>query len=274
MLGGLSGSAATSWLIKKLKYTTVDLIVIAIFIFLLSLLVVLLLNKLELIRTIFKESEKVINTNELFKKLFSNPYVRWVAYILIAAQLIEPLVEYQLMSMVELNFTVLDDRTKYVSDIFAYVSFFGISINMIILPIVHRIAGLSAGLMLQPLLIGAGAIFFFIFQNLKAVSALKIIDRGLAYSSGRASREILFIPFDATEIYKIKAWIDIYGYRFFRIFGSFILLLFTKWFIIADPKLFLSLLILFICFVWLMIIMKIKLYIKKEVSNRSEVINL
>ncbi len=259
MLGALFGSAATSRLIETFGLSTLDLIIAAILIFIIALLLVTVLFKARLIQSAeWKHDNKGFNFKEIFNQLTGSRYLRLLAGLLLAAQLIEPIVEFQFMSLVESEISSLEDRTKYVSEVFAYVSIFGLLVNLVILPLVHTYIGLAAGLLLQPLLIGLFSFIFLFWQALFSVSMLKIVDRGLSYSSGRASRELLYIRYDTQMIYNLKAWIDIYGYRLFRILGSLLILLITNVFSKSVSVIIFSFLSLLIITAWARIVKIIK----------------
>lgn len=262
LLGGLAASTAASKLIELFSFTPLDLIVISIGIFLLSMCIVLLMNKKGyVVRTEVDSKVKSMDFAEIYRSLVKSSYLRWITCLLLAAQLIEPLVEYQFMAAVQSEIVSLSDRTKYVSDIFAYTSLFGLFINLAFVPLVHTVGGLAAGLLLQPILIGLTTLTYFFWQSLLSVSLLKILDRGLAYSSGRASRELLYIPFDSTSIFKLKAWIDVYGYRLFKIFGSLLLLIVTRWASFFTSTGIITAAILLIVFIWVKVIIRIKSYV-------------
>jgi AAA family ATP:ADP antiporter len=86
----------------------------------------------------------------------------------------------------------------------------------------------------------------------------KISDRGLSYSINRASKELLYVPIDSVLIYQAKAWIDMFGYRLFKIFGSVLILIFTQWlpFAIGVPQL--SWFTVAICLVWVLLVLAIR----------------
>jgi AAA family ATP:ADP antiporter len=261
--GGLSGGVFGGWagshLIEHWNFRPLDLIDVSNVFFILSLpLIMFLFKKDYTAQPSAEEKPESAKFTEIYSNILKSPYVRWVACLLFAAQLIEPLVEYQFMSFVELNVASLAHRTQYVSEIFAYTSCFGILVNLAIVPLLHYFGGVSGGLLLQPILISAGSAAFLFLQSLTSISVLKIIDRGLAYSSGRASRELLYIPFERTAIYKIKAWIDVYGYRFFRIFGSLLLIIVTKWIPVFNPVITSGIMVLIISFLWLSFVINIK----------------
>jgi AAA family ATP:ADP antiporter len=87
--------------------------------------------------------------------------------------------------------------------------------------------------------------------TLTSGAALKIADRGLSYSINRASKELLYVPIDPLLIYRAKAWIDMFGYRLFRVLGSVLILLLTQWLPWTVSPIQLGWLVLVLCTLWL-----------------------
>ena len=103
-----------------------------------------------------------------------------------------------------------------------------IAINLGITPVVHRYLGVIAGLVAQPLALCIFSFGFWLQPTLLAASILKVADRGLSYSMNRASKELLYVPVDPVLTYQAKAWIDMFGYRLFKVAGSLVILLLTR----------------------------------------------
>ena len=59
------------------------------------------------------------------------------------------------------------------------------------------------------------------------------------------------MPLDSVLLYQAKAWIDMFGYRLFKVAGSVVILLFTQWlpFQVSVPQL--SWLTVSICAIWI-----------------------
>ena len=110
----------------------------------------------------------------------------------------------------------------------------------------------------QPLMISLFSWCFSLHSTLFFGGAAKISDRGLSYSINRASKELLYTLVDSILIYQAKAWIDMFGYRLFKVAGSFLILLFTQWlpFTVSVPQL--SWLTAFICLIWIGLIVVLR----------------
>jgi len=121
-------------------------------------------------------------------------------------------------------------------------------------PIIHRYLGLFAGLLVQPLMLAVCSFGFYVQSTLVVAAVMKISDRGLSYSINRASKEQLYIPLDPVLIYQAKAWIDMLGYRVFKVLGSGLILLATQWLPVRLDVGELSFLTFGICAIWMMTI--------------------
>ena len=99
---------------------------------------------------------------------------------------------------------------------------------------------------------------FFFQATLFFAGATKISDRAMSYSINRASKELLYVPVDSVLIYQAKAWIDMFGYRLFKVAGSVLILLFTQWlpFTVSLPQL--SWFTISISVIWIILIMMLR----------------
>jgi AAA family ATP:ADP antiporter len=154
------------------------------------------------------------------KAVLGNRYLVLIALVVCLSQLAEPVVEFQFLRAIDAAYPEVDRRTQFIADFFTVMGFVAIGINFLVTPLVHRLLGTIAGLAAQPLTL-AGATFAFAAQpGLITAAAMKIADRGLSYSINRASKELLFIPVDPALTFQAKAWIDMLGYRMFKVLGS------------------------------------------------------
>jgi len=125
----------------------------------------------------------------------------------------------------------------------------------VITPLVTRFLGTIAGLLAQPVMMGLCSWGFLLHPTLFFSGATKISDRALSYSINRASKELLYVPVDPVLIYQAKAWIDMFGYRTFKIVGSVLILLMTQWLPVTMSVNELSWFTIVICGLWVMFVM-------------------
>jgi len=257
LLGGVIGGGAAALLLKYTPLQTPDLLLVAAGTILLILLLTWVMGRLGIYREVENRGHPT-RFKGGWRVLQQNRYLLLIAGILLLAQLVDPIVEYQFLKTVEAQFTELEARTTFLSAFFGVLGMVSIAVNLGLTPLVHRYLGVIAGLAVQPLALSICSLGFLARPTLLFGVAAKISDRGLSYSINRASKELLYVPIDSVLIYQAKAWIDMFGYRLFKIFGSFVILAFTQWLPIAISVPQLSWFTVGICLLWIVLIAAIR----------------
>ncbi len=259
LVGGVAGGWVSAMLIKHTPLQTPDLLLTAAGIIGTIFALTWLMGRVG----IYCEVEHVVRPHQKasggWRILGHSRYLLLIAAILLLAQLASPLVEYQFLNTVESAYPDREARTAFLSLFFSVLGILSIGVNLGITPLVHRYLGAIAGLLVQPLMIFIFSWCFFLQSTLFFSSATKISDRALSYSINRASKELLYVPVDSVLIYQAKAWIDMFGYRLFKVTGSVVILLFTQWlpFKVSVPQL--SWFTISICAIWISIIFVLRL---------------
>ncbi len=258
LIGGVTGGWVAAMLIKHTPLQTPDLLLTAAAIIAIIFVLTWFMGR----AGIFCEVDHVVRIIEPssggWRILRHSRYLLLIASILLLAQLASPLVEYQFLNSVEASYPEREARTAFLSLFFAALGAVSIAVNMGITPLVHRALGAIAGLLVQPLMIWIFSWCFFFQSTLFFAGATKISDRAMSYSINRASKELLYVPVDSVLIYQAKAWIDMFGYRLFKVAGSVLILLFTQWlpFTVSLPQL--SWFTVSICVIWIILIMVLR----------------
>lgn len=254
LLGGVAGGSASSALITQVQLETIDLLLVAAGTIGLLMLLTVLMGRLGL----YQEHAGVRDNGDGdsgqgdWRAILRHRYLFLIAAILLLAQIVEPLVEYQFMKVVEASIAGREERTAYLGAFFSVMSAVAIGINLLITPLVHRWLGALGGLFAQPLAVIAGSFWYMTQATLQAGAFLKIADRGLSYSINRASKELLYVPIDPLLIFRAKAWIDMFGYRLFKVLGSLLILLLTQWLPWTIGATQLGWLVLAVCVAWML----------------------
>jgi len=256
LVGGIIAGLVASWLINRMQLNTFDLVYISA-----TLLLVLGLYAALMMRL------RIYNEQNLWvylpgvgdavgvRQIFANRYLFLIMIVILLAQLIEPIVEYQFMSYVELAYPEREGRTAYLSTFLSILGGVALTINLILTPLILKYLGAIGGMLLQPFILLLSSGFFSQSPDLNSGAILKISDRGLSYSINRAAKEMLYVPVTPKLIYQAKAWIDMFGYRLFKISGSLLILAFTQWLGVAwEPATF-SYLVMPVCLVWLVAVL-------------------
>jgi len=251
LLGGVAGGSLTNALIARLGLDTTDLLPVAATIIAVLMLLTLLMGRLGLYREHAGVHNQVEHTDGGWRAILGHRYLFLIALILLLAQMVEPLVEFQFMKVVEAAIADREARTAYLGGFFSLLSAVAIAINLLVTPLVHRWLGALGGLVAQPLAVIAGSFWYMTQITLQAGAFLKISDRGLSYSINRASKELLYVPIDPLLIFQAKAWIDMFGYRLFKVLGSVLILLLTQWLPWSIDAAQLGWLVLAVCLLWL-----------------------
>ena len=257
LLGGVLGGGAGVLILKYTPLQTPDLLLVAATSILLILMLTWVMGRLGIYREVVKRGRPT-RFEGGWRALQQNRYLLLIAGILLLAQLVDPIVEYQFMKTVEVHYSEMEARTTFLSGFFGVLGMVAIAVNLGLTPLVHRTLGVIAGLLVQPLALGVCSLGFFASPTLFFGAAAKISDRGLSYSINRASKELLYVPIDSVLIYQAKAWIDMFGYRLFKIFGAFVILTFTQWLPVAVSVSQLSWFTVGICILWLVFIAAIR----------------
>jgi AAA family ATP:ADP antiporter len=274
LLGGMAGGALSNMFITRLQLDTLDLLPITAAILALLMALTLWMGRLRL----YTEHAGVRDNGSAnpgnWRVLVQHRYLLLIATILLLAQIVEPLVEFQFMKVVEASFTQRDARTAYLGSFFSVLSGVAIGINLLITPLVHRGFGALGGLFIQPLAVSLGSLFYMTHATLTAGAALKIADRGLSYSINRASKELMYVPIDPLLIYQAKAWIDMFGYRMFKVLGSIMILALTQWLPWTISAAQLGWLVLGVCLIWSLTLLRLGREYRQILARSTRVLAL
>lgn len=269
LLGGVAGSAMSGILIQFTHLQTPDLLLVSASI----LLILLGLNSWMHYCGIYDDDAQhktVVPFKRGLGALLHNPYLLLVAAGLLIAQLVSPLVEYQFMGILEQTYQEREARTAALSLFFTLLSTFSIGVNLLLTPLILKVGGVLAGLLIQPLLMCLSVLIFAQVPGLMTAGLLKISDRGLAYSLTRASRELLYIPIPSAVIFESKAWIDMFGYRLFKVFGAGLILMLAGGHSVSASANALNLAIMIACLSWI----ALQMFLYRQYRSIGRLINI
>jgi len=258
LVGGIAGGGISALLIRYTHLQTPDLLLTAAATIGIIFALTWVMGRIGLYCEIESAAPVDAATGGGWRVLGQSRYLMLIAAALLLAQLVSPLIDYQFLNTVEASFPEREARTAFLSLFFSVMGFISVGINLSITPLIHRYFGTIAGLLIQPLMISLFAWTFLFQSTLFFGSAAKISDRGLSYSINRASKELLYIPMDPVVIYQAKAWIDMFGYRIFKVSGSLMILLFTQWLPVSLGITQLSWITITISAAWIAIIMVLR----------------
>lgn len=254
LLGGVTGGAVAAFLIKYTPMKTQDLVISAAITLFIILTLTAIMGRLGLFCEVDETAKAPTSVENGKPSTGFRRYLILIAAILLVSQLLSPVIEYQFLGQVESAYADMEARTAFLSMFFSLLSAVSIGVNLIITPLIHRRLGPIAGLLAQPLVIVLFCALFLFQPTLFFAAATRIGDRGLSYSINRASRELLYIPIGSLLIYRAKAWIDMFGYRLFKVLGSAMILTVTGLVHESSRVAWLGFLTIIVCGIWVMLV--------------------
>ncbi len=264
LIGGAAGGGAAALIINYTSLQTPDLLLVAAAILVVIIALTWFMGRLHMYRETDEPSSRAKPQGD-WRALFHNRYLMLIGAALLLAQLVSPLVEYQFLRVIESLYSEREARTAILSVFFSVLNVASITINIVLTPLILHYLGVLAGLLVQPLILATSTYGFYLHPTLIPAATMKISDRGLSYSINRAAKELLYIPVAPLIMYQAKAWIDMFGYRIFKAFGSLLILLLTQWTTIATGNGNLSFVIIGGCAVWAVVL----IYLHREYQSLS-----
>jgi ATP:ADP antiporter, AAA family len=167
--------------------------------------------------------KKKTNVGMGIKTLLTSKYLVPLAILVCTVQVVTGLIDYQFTGMLQENFINTEMRTEMLGQIHAAVNIIGISIQLLMGPIL-RIFGIGNTFKSIPFLLSTTMIIFILFPHFALMIAVKISNKALDYSLFRGVKEILYIPLTREEKTQGKGIVDIFMYRLARGLSSLLLL--------------------------------------------------
>lgn len=257
LVGGMAGGGAAALVINYTPLQTPDLLLVAALIIGIIYALTRMMARFRMYGVEQKPDISIAESKSGWRAMSHNRYLLLIAAALLLAQLVSPLVEYQFLKIIELQYPEREARTAILSLFFSLMNGVSILVNILVTPLVLRYFGVLAGLLVQPLALATSSYGFVLQPTLWPAATMKISDRGLSYSINRASKELLYIPVDPVVMYRAKAWIDMFGYRIFKVFGSMLIIVLTQWTAIATGYADLSWIIISGCVIWMLVLINV-----------------
>jgi len=114
---------------------------------------------------------------------------------------------------------------SFFSEFFLVLNLIALLVQVLLTSLVIRRAGMTAALMVLPVVLVGLSIGFFVAPLFILVQVLYLSDNSLNYSINQTSREMLFVPIERRQKYRALAFIDIFVLRAAKATGGFLLLL-------------------------------------------------
>ncbi len=149
-----------------------------------------------------------------FRQLFKSRYARNQAGFILLMTWVNTVAYFIQTDVVARTFSSIASRAEAIADIDLVVNVCTAAILVFGLGRYVRRFGVTAGLVLNPLLMVAAFLATALSPTLVMIQALQVVRRVAQYAIARPSREICFTVVDQADRYKAKNVIDTVVYRF------------------------------------------------------------
>jgi AAA family ATP:ADP antiporter len=149
-----------------------------------------------------------------FRQLFRSPFVRNQATFMLLMTWVNTVAYFVQTDLIARSFSALAERAQAVADIDLVVNVCTAAILVLGLGRIVRRFGVTAGLVLNPLLMVIAFVATALSPTLLVVQGLQVVRRVAQYAIARPSREICFTVVEQGSRYKAKNVVDTVIYRF------------------------------------------------------------
>lgn len=154
--------------------------------------------------------------------LFTKPYVAGIFAIIMFQEVITTLIGFQLALMAKASYIEPGLVNKFLFNYALAVQVIACLFALFGTSYFQRKYGISFCLVVYPLLLGGFVVAYLLHPSIHTVTGLMLIGKSLNYAFNQPAKESLYIPTVRNIKYKSKAWIDMFGMRFAKAFGSLV----------------------------------------------------
>jgi len=145
--------------------------------------------------------------------LARSPYLLGIAFFVLGFTLIATFMYFEQAHIVRRTFASATERTVFFAQIDLAVNVIAVLVQLFGTGRVIRWVGLTALLVLVPLVNATGLVLLAAAPVIGVLMALQVLRRAGEYALARPAREVLFTVTDRSEKYKVKNVIDTVVYR-------------------------------------------------------------
>ena len=257
LAGGLAGSSISGWAVPWLSEC--DLILAAGVLFLAGAFIVgFLLNGSHRSGSGGDSPSPVEdwkNAGRGMSTVLKSPYLLGIAGIVIFYETASTVVDFQFNAYSsEVHPTVMS-MASYQGKVASVAIAAGLIVQLFFTSFTMRRAGVVTALLVLPVILLAGSAGLAVGGDLAAGTLLFAADGSLHYSINQTSKEVLYTPLDRKQIFRGKAFIDMFTFRAAKGLSSLVLLAILYLLKLSgrDPGFPLSVLNMLIILVWIWI---------------------
>lgn len=219
-LGAITGPLLTRVLVSQLGISGMLLLAAAGFVAVIALIYLLMLEKARLRASDQDAQQSTLDhslsggTLEGFRQLFGSRYALKQAAFMLLMTWVNTVAYFLQTDVVARSFAAVASRAQAIADIDLIVNICTAAILILGLGRIVQRFGVTAGLILNPLLMIVAFLATALSPTLFMIQGLQVVRRVAQYAIARPSREMCFTVVEQSGRYKAKNVIDTVVYRF------------------------------------------------------------
>lgn len=166
-----------------------------------------------------KEKTRFIDDMRL---LFSQPYLLGIFGVITLYEIIVTIFDFYLKYFASLEFNGAGEYTAYLGVYGVYTNILACVCVALGVNNIGRKLGLGVALTVTPIIIAIAALVLAFKPTLSIAFWIMVFCKGLNYALNQPSKEQLYIPTTPETKYKVKAFMEMFGSRSSKAFGSLI----------------------------------------------------
>ena len=214
-----------------------------------------------------KEKKRVISRDERpFKLILKSKHLTYIACIVAVSVLVAKLIDYLFSDFAAAAFSDTDELTAFFAFWFSTFNLLSLVMQLFFTHRIVGIWGVGFSLLLLPIGIFGGSIFFLMLPELSAVVVIKAMDGILKQSVHKSASELLALPLPFELKNKTKSFIDVVVDSIATGIAGCLLIFVIRG--LELPSFYIGILILLLVCLWLFFIFKVrKAYYKTFRTN-------
>ncbi|MGE0206543.1 MAG: NTP/NDP exchange transporter [Candidatus Babeliales bacterium] len=159
---------------------------------------------------------------EGLKLLLTQPYLLGIFLVVSIYEVIVTIFDFLLKAMSKAAFPIEIDHAEYLNN---YAVMTGVVATLCVIFGINNIQrkmGMTASLVLMPLLVGTAVFVLYADPSLSIVFWIMVIAKAVNYALNQPTLKQLYIPTSTDTKYKSQAWIEMFGSRGSKAAGSYI----------------------------------------------------
>jgi len=268
ILGGIFGGYLTSLLAPIIGTENLIFLAAALLFFCIPVLRIIWKSRVKRLGK-FKEKQKTVTASEKpFQLILQSRHLTYIAAIVAVSVLVAKLVDYLFSDFAAAAIPDPEDLTAFFAFWFSTFNLLSLAIQLFFTHRIVGIWGVGFSLLLLPIGVFAGSVFFFILPELSAVVVIKAMDGVLKQSVHKSASELLALPLPFDLKNRTKSFIDVVVDSIATGIAGFLLIFIIKG--LELPSNYIAGFILVLVGIWLFFILQVRKEYYKTFRNNLE----